>query len=109
MRFVGNEHAGRYAGFSQGLGNPVTASVGAEDDVHMIGVLPVAYPRCDFRRVSGDLALHLGGVDVAVVQRWVSGGVPRAFLKLVYAASGATLPDPDGIPEMALVTGGCKC
>ena len=25
--------------------------------------------------------------------------------KLVYAASGATLPDPGGIPEMALVTG----
>ena len=25
--------------------------------------------------------------------------------KLVYAASGATLPDPGGIPEMALVRG----
>ena len=29
--------------------------------------------------------------------------------KLVYAASGATLPDPGGIPEMALVTGDPKC
>ena len=28
--------------------------------------------------------------------------------KLVYAASGATLPDPGGIPEMALVTGDLK-
>ena len=25
--------------------------------------------------------------------------------KMVYAASGATLPDPGGIPKMALVTG----
>ena len=29
--------------------------------------------------------------------------------KLVYAASGATLPDPSGIPNMALVTGDPKC
>ena len=29
--------------------------------------------------------------------------------KLVYAASGATLPDPGGIPKMALVTGDPKC
>ena len=29
--------------------------------------------------------------------------------QLVYAASGATLPDPGGIPEMALVTGDPKC
>ena len=29
--------------------------------------------------------------------------------KLVYAASGATLPDPGGIPETALVTGDPKC
>ena len=39
------------------------------------------------------------------VQRW------RGIMadKLVYAASGATLPDPGGIPEMALVTGDPKC
>ena len=29
--------------------------------------------------------------------------------QLVYAASGATLPDPGGIPKMALVTGNPKC
>ena len=29
--------------------------------------------------------------------------------KLVYTASRATLPDPGGIPEMALVTGDPKC
>ena len=29
--------------------------------------------------------------------------------KLVYAASEATLPDPGGIPEIALVTGDPKC
>ena len=29
--------------------------------------------------------------------------------KLVYAASGATLLDPGGIPEMALVTGNPRC
>ena len=29
--------------------------------------------------------------------------------QLVYAASGATLPDPGGIPKMALVTGDPKC
>ena len=39
------------------------------------------------------------------VQRW------RGIMadKLVYAASGATLPDPGGISEMALVTGDPKC
>ena len=39
------------------------------------------------------------------LQRW------RGIMadKLVYAASGATLPDPGGIPEMALVTGEPKC
>ena len=39
------------------------------------------------------------------MQRW------RGIMadKLVYAASGATLPDPGGIPEMALVTGDPKC
>ena len=34
---------------------------------------------------------------------------PKTFSSLVYAASGATLPDPGGIPETALVTGDPKC
>ena len=29
--------------------------------------------------------------------------------KLVYAASAATLPDPDGMPEIALTTNDPKC
>ena len=39
------------------------------------------------------------------VQQW-RGIMPD---KLVYAASGATLPDPGGVSEMALVTGDPKC
>ena len=52
---------------------------------------------------------HLSRAHLRTLQRRVQQWRGIMADKLVYAASGATLPDPGGIPEMALVTGGPKC
>ncbi len=85
VRFVGDENSGGDAGLFESFGNPAAALVGAEDDADLVSVLSALHPGTDFRRVGGDLALDLGFTDVAVVQRRVGGGVPRAFFLWIVA------------------------
>ena len=84
--FVGDEHLRRCAGHRQGVGDAASALVSAENDADAGGVgCPLLNPGGDFGRVGSNFALDFGCADIAVVQRWVQGGVAGAFFGRVIA------------------------
>ena len=84
--FVGDEDLRRCAGYCQGVGDAASALVSAENDADTGRVgRPLPDPGGDFGRVGSNFALDFGCADIAVVQRWVQGGVTGAFLGRVIA------------------------